>query len=268
MMAIVTKYTKNIIPPLWPAIAVLLASLFVAVVFGSFVFLSGTEAVWKIFVRFFRHSANLIIPVMLLPLVFSGVSLFFNRGNRRLVIVRGDLGPPLNRLRYWLVRPFQGIGIVMLFATKLIAFLNLSADIPVNSSIVLFQKGFNLMKFAASTSIGALAALLLASLWGLDDLDIRCHNTRTGEIRKLGKTLGIILPVIFGFYGIMELLKDNPPLLAVSYVAQMVIVLYPPFVAFSIFHSWYVSKYRLMLISRLRAIFLNIDYLKDPGDEA
>ena len=260
-----TKYTKNIIQDLWPAIAVLLATLSIAVVFGSFAFLNGIESVWKVFVRFFRHSANLVIPVMLLPLIFSGVSLFFNRGNRRLVIVREDFGPSLNRLHYWLIRPFQGIGIVMLFATKLIAFLNLYSSMPVDSSLVFPQIGFNLMKFAASTSIGVFAALLLASLWGLDEMDIRCHNARTGEIRKLGKNLGIILPVIFGFYGIMELLKDNPPLIAIYYVTQMVIVLYPPFVAFSIFHSWYIRKYRLMLINRLRAIPLNIDCLKDSG---
>jgi hypothetical protein len=267
MAAVKKIHTKNIIRALWPAIAVLFVSLFIALVFGNFAFLNGTEAVWKIFVRFLRHSANLIIPVTLLPLIFSGLSLIFNRGSRKLIIVREDFDFSLSHMHSLLIRPFQGIGFVMLFATKLITFLDIYYGSPNDPALILFQNSFNPMRLTASTSIGIVTALLLASIWGLDDIGIRCYNKKKVEIQKLGKTFGIILSVVFGFYGIFQILKNNPAFLAIYYIIQMTIVLYPAFFAFNIFHSWYIRKYRLILINRLRAIPVNIDCLKDSGHE-
>jgi hypothetical protein len=263
MIKVKKIYTKNIIRALWPAITVLFVSVLVAIIFGNFAFLSGTEAVWKIFVRFLRHSANLIIPVMLLPLIFFCLSLIFNRGSRRLIIIREDFEFSLSRLHSLLIRPFQGISFVMLFATKLIAFLDIYSGSPTDPAIILFQNGFNLMRFTVSTSIGIVTALLLASIWGLNDIGIRCYNKKKVEIQKLGKKFGVILSIVFGFYGIFQLQKNNPALLAIYYIFQMVIVLYPAFFAFSLFHSWYIRKYRLALINRLRATPANIDCIKD-----
>jgi hypothetical protein len=68
----------------------------------------------------------------------------------------------------------------------------------------------------------------------------------------IGKYLGLLLPIFFGFYGIINLLEDHSRLLAAQYIAQMMVVLYPPFVILSVLHARYLARHEEGLLKRLR----------------
>ena len=68
----------------------------------------------------------------------------------------------------------------------------------------------------------------------------------------IGKYIGILLPIIFGFYGMFSLFESHERLLAVQYIFQMIIVLYPPFVVMTAFHSFYTEKYEADLLGKLK----------------
>ena len=67
----------------------------------------------------------------------------------------------------------------------------------------------------------------------------------------IGKYLGVILPVVFGFAGYLSLLHDIPAYLATQYVLQMAVALYPPFVTMTVCHSLYVQRKADVILTRL-----------------
>ena len=68
----------------------------------------------------------------------------------------------------------------------------------------------------------------------------------------VGKYLGAILPIVFGFYGFIHILKDVPFLQAVYYVFQMAVVLYPPFCTLTVCHTVYLRRYGALLLKNLQ----------------
>ena len=70
----------------------------------------------------------------------------------------------------------------------------------------------------------------------------------------IGKYVGLLLPIFFGFYGIISLFQDNTQLIVAKYVAQMVVVLYPPFVVFNVLHSRYLKSREEILLKKLKAV--------------
>ena len=70
----------------------------------------------------------------------------------------------------------------------------------------------------------------------------------------IGKYIGLLLPIFFGFYGIISLFENNTQLIVAKYVAQMVVVLYPPFVVFNVLHSRYLKSREEVLLKRLKAV--------------
>jgi len=97
-------------------------------------------------------------------------------------------------------------------------------------------------------------SLLLSFLWSLDDPGIRQHNRKTGEIRIIGKYLSALLPILFGFYGMFSLFESHERLLAVRYIAQMVLALYPPFLVLAVVHRYYTEKREPLILKRLKAV--------------
>jgi hypothetical protein len=51
----------------------------------------------------------------------------------------------------------------------------------------------------------------------------------------------------------ISLFQDNAQLIVAKYVAQMVVVLYPPFVVFNVLHSRYLKRREEVLLRRLKA---------------
>jgi hypothetical protein len=120
--------------------------------------------------------------------------------------------------------------------------------------IILPQRKFDPARFFSSIAIGIFVSLLLSCLWTLDDLGVRHYNRKTREVRMIGRYVGLLLPIFFGFYGIISLFDNNTQILVAKYVAQMVVILYPPFVVFNVLHSRYLKSREEVLLRRLKAV--------------
>jgi hypothetical protein len=68
----------------------------------------------------------------------------------------------------------------------------------------------------------------------------------------IGKYLGVILPILFGFYGMISVFRDHSLMSAIKYIMQMVVILYPPFLIFSVFHAFYLQRKEKVLLERLK----------------
>jgi hypothetical protein len=239
---------------MWPAMAVLLFSLLISAFFTEFTFITGLESFWKIFLRFFRLSLVLSLPLLLLPYICSISQRLSKNRNWQLIHIKEERDHTINRLKNWIIRPFQGIGLAMLMATKLITLLQIYTSATLDASAILPLRQFNPGRFLAITIIAVITSLLLSFLWTLDDLGIRYFNRKTGEIKMIGKYIGFLLPIVFGFYGIFGLFASHAHLLALLYIAQMIVVLYPPFVTMAILHTLYIEKREAILLDKLKPI--------------
>jgi len=243
---------KNI-KELGPALAILLAALVISTFITEFTFTFGFNAIWKTFFRFLRLSALLCLPILFLPRICSFMAGILNRRTRQLLQVQEERDIAIRPLKSWILRPLQGIGLSMLIATKLLTVLQIYTQSRITVDTVLPPGQFNPGRFFTATAIAILVSLLLSFLWTLDDLGVRHYNKKTHEVKMIGKYIGLILPIFFGFYGIITLFDENSRLMAVQYIAQMVIVLYPPFVVFNVFHARYLANREENLLRRLRA---------------
>ena len=239
-----------------PALALLLATLIISAFITEFTFNFGLTAVWKTLLRFLRLSLLLTLPLLLLPSLCTLLEGLFNRGRRHLIQMQEDRDPAIHPLKNWVMRPFQGIGLAMLLATKLLTLLEIYTGSRITVDTILPQGAFNPGRFISSIAIGIVVSLLLSCLWSLDDLGIRYYNKKTKEVRMIGKYVGLLLPIFFGFYGIISLFQNNAQLTVINYVAQMVVVLYPPFVVLNVLHSRYLKSHEAIFLRRLKA---------DPG---
>jgi hypothetical protein len=140
----------------------------------------------------------------------------------------------------------------MLIATKLLAFLEVYYGSKITVYDILPPGEFNPGRFFSTLAILVVVSLLLSFLWTLDDLGVRHYNRRTREVRMIGKYVGLLLPIFFGFYGIISLFENNIRLLVAQYVFQMVVILYPPFVVFNVLHSRYLIKREDILLEKLK----------------
>jgi hypothetical protein len=248
------KSLKENMKELGPALVILLATLIISTFITEFTFNFGLKALWKTLFRFLRLSFLLTLPMLLLPGICSVVEGVFNRGKRYLIQVQGDHDTGVHSLKNWVIRPFQGIGLAMLLATKLLALLEIYTGSRITIDTVLPPGGFNAGRFFIFIAIGIAVSLLLSCLWTLDDLGVRHYNTKTREVRMIGKYIGLLLPIFFGFYGIISLFQNNTQLLVAKYVAQMVVILYPPFVVFNVLHSRYLKSREEVFLKRLKAV--------------
>jgi hypothetical protein len=250
----ISKLKSKTIKEMSPALGLLLITLLISAFITEFAFNFGLTALWKTILRFLRLSLLLTLPLLLLPGLCTLLAGLFNRGNRRLIQIREERDPAIHPLKNWVIRPFQGIGLTMLLAAKMLTLLELYTGSKITLDTVLPQGAFNAGRFLSLIIIGVIVSLLLSSLWTLDDLGVRHYNRKTREVRMIGKYIGLILPIFFGFYGIIGLFEDNTQIIVVKYVAQMVVVLYPPFVVFNVLHSRYLRRREEILLRRLRTV--------------
>jgi hypothetical protein len=247
------EFIRENIKEMRPALAILLTTLIISTFLTEFTFNFGLKALWKTLFRFLRLSFLLTLPMFLLPGICSVVEGVFNRGKRYLIRVQEDHDTGVHPLKNWIFRPLQGIGLFMLLATKLLAFLEIYTGSKITVGTVLPTGKFDPARFISSIAIGIVVSLLLSCLWTLDDLGVRHFNTKTREVRMVGKYIGLLLPIFFGFYGIINLFNNNTWILFAKYVAQMVVILYPPFVVFNVIHSPYLKEREEVLLRRLKA---------------
>ena len=146
---------------LWCALVVLLVTMVISTFVTEFTFISGYIALWKSLLRFLRLSANLALPLLLLPAISSFLQPVLNGFRRRLVRTEKPVEQG-SGIKYVLLRPFQGIGLSMLFATKLLIFLQVYTGTKAGAATMLPSGHFALARFAAASIIGILVSITLS----------------------------------------------------------------------------------------------------------
>jgi hypothetical protein len=234
-----------------PALLILILSMVFSIFSGEFAFLRGCESLYRGLLRFFRMTLFLCLPLFLLPSIFGNFGSLIRRRREIFIQIKGKQALEIRPVKHWLFRPFQGIGIGLLFATKLLGVLQIVAGSTATASILLPQGQFQLGRLLVVTGITILASLLLSALWTMDDLGIRYFNRRDYEIKMVGKYVGTLMPIVFGLYGVFSLFDQFSKMQALIYLFQMIVILYPSFTVFSIFHAHFVRRNIVSLSRRL-----------------
>jgi len=216
-----------------PALAVLLFSVFFSYFFDGSVPITGREVVLRASVRFLRFALPLCLPLYILLPVYQFV---VTRMREKLLQTKKKLGATVHPIKHWIFRPLQGIGIGLLFETKLLAALQILTGVAAQP-ILLFSRGhFQLDRSLIVSGITVVISLLLSTLWTLDDVGIRYVNQNDQELKMIGKYIGTLMPILFGFYGIFSLLADYPAKQASIFLLRIGMILYPPFAVFAVMH--------------------------------
>ncbi len=222
-----------------PALIALAVTVLFSGFFSNSSSIKGWEVLYRVFLRFFRFTLFLCIPLYGLSPIYSFV---VNKMRRKLIRTDTILKVGLQPIKHWVFRPFQGIGIGLLFETKLLGALQIIAGVTTKPFLLSHQGHFQLGRMLIISAITVVISILLSVLWTLDDVGIRYVNRKAQEMRMIGKYVGTIMPIVFGFYGILSLVADFPPMQVFSYLLKTVIILYPPFMVFTIFHAHFVQN--------------------------
>ena len=225
-----------------PAFLILSLSIAFSVLSGEFAFLRGWESLYRGIFRFFRTAFFLCLPLFLLPSIFGAIGALISKEKKIFVQIKRKRKLDIRPMRQWFSRPFQGIGIGLLFATKLLGILQIVTGSTPTASIFLPQGQFQPGRLLAVTGITILVSLGLSTLWTFDDLGIRYFNRKDYEIKMVGKYVGTLMPIVFGLYGVFSLFDQFSKMQAFTYLFQMVVILYPSFTFFSVLHAHFVQK--------------------------
>jgi hypothetical protein len=233
------------------AFLILIITIIIPILSGEFAFMRGWEAIYRGFFRFFRIAFFLCLPLYMLMPIYSKLGFVFRRMKGVLIQIEGKQELEIHPIKHWLFRPFQGIGIGLLFASKLLGVLQIVTGSTTTAPLFLPQSHFQLGRLLIATGITVLVSLFLSALWTMDDLGIRYFNREDYEIKMVGKYVGTLMPIVFGLYGILSLFGEFSKLETVVYLFQVVVLLYPPFTVFSIFHLHFVQRKAEDLSKRL-----------------
>jgi hypothetical protein len=205
------------------------------------------ENTLRIIQRFFRLSIPLLLPLYVLKSFYGFI---LNQGQAALIQL--DQRQPLafQPIRHWLFRPLQGIGIGLLFTTKLLGLIQIISGPASDSSPLVIPGQFQFGRFFLISFIIMAISLLLTTLWTLDDLGIRYHNRRDQELKMIGRYAGTLMPLVFGLYGLFTLLTQMPKESALIDLLKIVLALYPPMVLLTVIHHHYISGKRNIQLQR------------------
>jgi hypothetical protein len=224
------------------AVAVLILTISLSIFLGDFTFLRGSEAIYKGLFRFFRITLFLCLPLYLLLPVFGRLRKVVQRKNSTFLQMKEKQDLEIHPVKHWLLRPFQGIGIGLLFGTKLLSVLQVMTGATATASLLIPTGQFQFGRFLIISGITIFVSLLLSTLWTLDDMGIRYFNRKNQEIKMIGKYAGTLMPILFGFYGVFSLFSQFQKTQALLYLFQVAVILYPPFAVFSVFHTHFLQK--------------------------
>ena len=222
-----------------PSLAVLLTTIIFSAAYDKSIRFSIWLALSQTLLRFLRFASLLCIPLLTLPKIYAFIT---RKKSPTLLQIeqKGEL--KISPIKHWVFRPFQGIGIGLLFGTKLLTILQLIAGPAVGSSLLLPEGHFQPGRLLTITLITVLVSLLLSILWTLDDTGIRYFNRKDQELKMIGKYAGTVMPVIFGFYGIITLLGNYSAAEAFLFIFKIAVVLYPPLAVFAVLHTYFIRS--------------------------
>jgi hypothetical protein len=218
----------------------LILTISLSIFLGKFTFLKGSEAIYKGLLRFFRITLPLCFPLYLLLPIFGTLGRVAQRKKEAFLQVKEKQDLEIHPVKHMLLRPLQGIGIGLLFGTKLLLVLQVVTGTTASASLLIPKGQFQFGRFMVVTGITVLISLLLSTLWAMDDLGIRYFNRKDYEIKMVGKYVGTLMPIVFGLYGVFSLFDQFSKMQALIYLFQMVVILYPPFTVFAIGHAHFV----------------------------
>jgi hypothetical protein len=233
------------------AVVILILTISFSILLGEFTFLKGTEAIYKGLFRFFRLTLLLCLPLYLLSPILGMLGRVVWKKNEAFIQIKDRQELGIHPLKHWLLRPFQGIGIGLLFGTKILWVLQIATGSATSPALLIPKGQFDVARFLIVTGITILISLLLSMLWTLDDMGIRYFNRRSHEIKMIGKYVGTLMPILFGFYGALSFLSQFQMAQALLYLVQIAVILYPPFAVFSVFHAHFLRKRAEFLLNRL-----------------
>jgi hypothetical protein len=222
-----------------PVILVLVFSLIFQLFWGNHPSTDGWRVVYRVFLRFFRYTVFLCLPLYLVKPIHN---LLLKNGKRIFIQVEPAGGLDISPIKHWLIRPFQGIGIAFIFATKLLAVIQIISGPTSNSSVPFTPGHFQTGRLLVATGITIGISLLLSTLWTFDDLGVRYYNRRDQELKMIGKYIGTLMPIFFGLYGIFSLYAQSPGESPLIHVFRIIIALYPPLVVFAVVHTYFIRK--------------------------
>jgi hypothetical protein len=235
----IKETTRPWFKDLVPVILVLVFSLIFQLFWGNHPSTDGWRVVYRVFLRFFRYTVFLCLPLYLLKPIYNSL---LKKGTRVFVQVEPAGGLNISRIKHWIFRPFQGIGIAFIFATKLLAVIQIISGPSPNSSVPFTPGHFQIGRLFVATGITIGISLLLSILWTFDDLGVRYHNRRDQELKMIGKYIGTLMPTIFGLYGIFSLYGQSPGESALTHIFRIIVALYPPMVVFAVVHTYFIRK--------------------------
>jgi len=233
------------------ALLILIFSIIASIFLGEFTFLKGWESVYRGFFRFFRFTFSLCLPLYMLLPIYSELGLVLKRKRGIFIKIEGKEDFEIHPIKHWLFRPFQGIGIVLLFAVKLLEVLQIITGSTPTAPLFLPQGQFQPGRLLIVAGITVLVSLFLSTLWTMDDLGVRYFNRKDYEIKMIGKYVGTLMPIVFGIYGVLSLFGEFSKIQALIYLFQIIVILYPPFAIFSVSHTHFVRKRAEDLSKRL-----------------
>lgn len=218
---------------IYPALAVLFFSILFSYFFESSTLIKGWGVLLRTVVRFVRFAVPLCLPLyVLLPIYRFVVA----RMGEKFLRTENKREPCIHPIKHWIFRPLQGIGIGLLFEAKLLAALQILTGVTAQPVLFSSRGQIQLERLLIITAITVVISLLLSTLWTLDDVGIRYANRKDQELKMIGKYVGTLMPILFGFYGIFSLLDDYPAKQAFVFLFRIVMILYPPFVVFAVMH--------------------------------
>ena len=145
---ITRKGLLHLLKEMSPAFAVLFFSILFTYFFESSTPISGGEVLLRALIRFIRFILPLCLPLYVLLPVYRFV---VTRMREKLLQTENFREPCIHPVKHWIFRPFQGIGIGLLFETKLLAALQILTGVAAQP--VLFFSRYALTASECSRSV-------------------------------------------------------------------------------------------------------------------
>jgi hypothetical protein len=224
----------HVLKEIAPAMAVLFAVIFFSHSSGNFLVIRGWEVIYRVLFRFFRLTVLLCFPLyFLLPIS----SFLVCKLRKKLLQTKKIEELRIIPMKHWISRPFQGIGLGLLFETKLLAALQVITGVTAEPLLLFHRNQFQFGRMLVVSGITVIISLLLSTLWTLDDTGIRYVSQKNQEIKMIGKYAGTLMPILFGLYGIFSLIGAFPTGQILGYLLKTILILYSPFTFFTILHT-------------------------------
>ncbi len=239
VLRITGKGVLHLAKEISPALAVLVFSILFSYFLESSTPVKGWGLLLRALIRFIRFALPLCLPLYVLLPVYRFI---VGRLRERLVQTENRREPCIHPIKHWVFRPLQGIGIGLLFETKLLAALQILTGVTAQPVLFSSRGEIQLERWLAITGITMVVSLFLSTLWTLDDVGIRYANRKNQELKMVGKYAGTLMPILFGFYGIFSLISDYPEKQAFTFLFRIVMILYPPFTVFAVMHFRFLKN--------------------------